>query len=193
MKALRARTPTPSAARPSATARSERAQAARFSLRRNDCRSRYAPRRAVIGPRRQDRPLESGKEQCRQREDREHVDRELQNKRRCGDHRLQRHDDDQVEEINRIRDAAEIEARAPDDSVPEKVLGQPDGADRDHAERRRDIRKRPLGQRVAADGQDRDAELGRDRNRKQREQRARGAVGPRPRRERTAHDARARR
>ncbi len=49
----------------------------------------------------------------------------------------------------------------------EQVLGQPDDADRDHAERRRDIRKRPLGPEVAVDSQDRAAELGGNRNRQQ--------------------------
>ena len=145
------------------------AQAARVALRGDNRRGR-ATRHAVIGPRRQDRPLESGEEDRRQRKGREHVDCQLQRQRRCREHRLQRHDDDEVEEIDRVGDAAEEEACASDDPIAEQALGPPEHADRDHAERRRDVRKRELSRRVAADGQDRDAKLDGNRNAKQREQ-----------------------
>ena len=145
------------------------AQGPWLALRRNNRRGR-ATRRAVIGPRRQDRPLESGEEDRRQRKGREHVDCQLQRQRRCREHRLQRHDDDEVEEIDRVGDAAEVEACASDDAIAEQALGPPEHADRDHAERRRDVRKRKLSRGGALDGHDGDSKLDGNRDAKQREQ-----------------------
>ena len=102
-------------------------QAASFAEWRDDRRG-GTTRRAVIGSRRQDRPFESGKEDGRQRKDREHIDRQLQGERRRGDHRLQRHDDDEMEEVNRVRDAAEVKACASDGATAEKALGPPEHA-----------------------------------------------------------------
>ena len=138
-------------------------------MRRGD-RRRDAPRGAVIGPRRQDWALESGEEDRRQRKDRGDVDGELQRERRRGEHGLQRDDDDEVKEIDRIGDAPEIEACASDEARLEKPFGPPQDADQDHAEGGGGVGKGALRQRVAADGKDRDGEFGGNRGDKQREQ-----------------------
>ncbi len=146
-----------------------RTPAPRFALRRGDCRC--GSRGAVIGPRRQDRPLESGEEDGRQRQDRGHINDELQRERRRGEHGLQRDDDDEVKEIDRVRDAAEVKACASDEARAEEALGPPRRADQDHAERGGNVRKRLLSRRAAGDRQDRNREFARDRGRKQREKR----------------------
>jgi hypothetical protein len=141
--------------------------------RSQGCERRASPcgaRATIVRSRREDRPLEPGEEHGRQQEDREHIERQLQGNGRRGEQRLQRHDDNEVEEIDRVRDAAEVEARASDDAIVEEALGLPEDADRDHAESRGYVGKRELSGRCAFDSEDGDSELSGDRNCKQREQ-----------------------
>ena len=121
-------------------------KAASLAARRGKGCGGLAARGGIIGPRGQDWPLESGKENRRQRQDQSDINRQLQDERRGRDHRLQRHDDHEVKEIDGVRDAAEIEARASDETAAEGVVRLLEDADADHAERRRDVRKRPLRQ-----------------------------------------------
>ena len=75
-----------------------------------------------------------------------------------------------MEEIDRVGNAAEKEACASDDPIAEEALGPPEHADRDHAERRRDVRKRKLSRGGALDGHDGHSELDGNCDAKQREQ-----------------------
>ncbi len=76
-----------------------------------------------------------------------------------------------MKQIDGIRDAAEIEAHAPDETAAKSCVRLLEDADANHAERRRNVRKRLLGRGVAADGEDRDAEFDRNEKRQQRDER----------------------
>ncbi len=94
----------------------------------------------------------------------------MRDQRPARDRRLQRHDDDDVEEIGRVGDPSEVEADGADQPSLEQRIGGEEEADRGHAEQRRGKRKDLAGDRASADGARRDQELERRRQKREKPQ-----------------------